>query len=207
MSKEELINLLILDGYLKTPEIIEAFRKIDRIDFVPEKYRNLAYLNEPISIGEGQTISQPLTVAFMLELLEPKSGEKILDIGSGSGWQTALLAEIVGTEGRVFAIERISDLKDMTENNVRKYSFIDKGVVKVIKGDGSKGYEKEAPYNKIIVAASAPVILEAWKKQVKIGGRIVAPAGNSIVVTNKISEAEFKTEEYYGFSFVPLVVG
>ena len=88
---EDLINSLIKDGYLKTPEIIEAFKAIDRTDFVPEECKDDACVNAPLPIGFDQTISQPLTVAFMIELLEPKAGEKILEIGAGSGWQTAIL--------------------------------------------------------------------------------------------------------------------
>ena len=95
---ENLINSLISDGYLKTPLLIEAFKNIDRQDFVPEEYKNSAYINEPLPIGFEQTISQPLTVAFLMELLEPKPGEKILDIGAGSGWSAALLAYVVGKE-------------------------------------------------------------------------------------------------------------
>jgi protein-L-isoaspartate(D-aspartate) O-methyltransferase len=96
---EELINNLIFSGYLKTPRIIEAFRKIDRADFVPPDLLAEAYGNYPLPIGYGQTISQPLTVAFMFELLQPERGDKILDVGSGSGWTTALLAYIVSQEG------------------------------------------------------------------------------------------------------------
>ncbi|MCD6283661.1 protein-L-isoaspartate O-methyltransferase, partial [bacterium] len=97
---ETLIQQLISEGYLKTPEIIKAFREIDRKDFVPSYLKKEAYINAPLPIGFGQTISQPLTVAFMLELLQPKRGDKILDIGSGSGWTTALLAYIVGQKDR-----------------------------------------------------------------------------------------------------------
>src|SRR3989344_7686174 len=96
MEYENLIDSLIKDGYLKTPEIIEAFKAIDRANFVSNELKGDAYLNVPLSIGFGQTISQPLTVAFMLELLQPKKGEKILDVGAGSGWTIALLAFIVG---------------------------------------------------------------------------------------------------------------
>jgi protein-L-isoaspartate(D-aspartate) O-methyltransferase len=201
MNKDSLIKNLIDDGYLRTPTIIEAFQKIDRIDFVPEAARDEAYGNYPLPIGYSQTISQPLTVAFMLELLEPKAGEKILDIGSGSGWQTALLAQIVGGKGKVVAIERIPELKTMTEKNVSKYNFI----VKVVEGDGAKGYELEAPFDKIIAAAAAAAIPKSWKEQVKIGGKIVAPIRNSIVALEKTGPNEFSEKQYFGFSFVPLV--
>ena len=119
-----LIDSLIQQGWLKTPEIIEAFRKIKRIDFLPEDMKDLAELNEALPIGYGQTISQPLVVAFMLELLQPKKGEKILDIGSGSGWTSALLADIVSQKensGKVIAIEFIPELKEFGEKNVAKY--------------------------------------------------------------------------------------
>lgn len=207
MNKESLIKELIEDGYLKTAAIIEAFQKIDRIDFVPKAAKGEAYGNYPLAIGHGQTISQPLTVAFMLELLEPKAGEKILDIGSGSGWQTALLAQIVGEQGKVIAIERVAELKNMTEQNVAKYNFIEKGIVEVMEGDGSQGYEPMAPFDKIIAAAAAQEVPENWKKQVKVGGRIVTPVGNSIYVLDKTAADEFSEKQYFGFSFVPLIVG
>lgn len=210
MGKEKLIKELVEEGYLKTAAIIEAFYKIDRADFIPSEYKNQSYGNYPLPIGYGQTISQPLTVAFMLELLQPEIGDKILDIGSGSGWQTALLAQIVGNPatagGKVIAIERIPELKALTEKNAAKYNFIEKGIVKVIEGDGSRGYEAEAPFDKIIAAASAEKIPKTWKKQLKIGGRIVAPVGNSIYLLEKTGLDEFSERHYFGFSFVPLIV-
>lgn len=213
-SKEKLVDELIRDGYLKTPPIIEAFRKIDRADFVPSEHRERAYVNAPLPIGEDQTISQPLTVAFMLELLEPKAGEKILDIGAGSGWTAALLGEIVASassadkeEGKVIAIERILKLKEMAESNVSKYGFTEKGIVKIIQGNGVNGCKDEAPYDKIIAAAAARRIPRAWKNQLKIGGRIVAPVGSSIVLLHKTDQDHFEKREYFGFAFVPLIGG
>lgn len=201
-----LVDELISEGWLKTPRIIEAFKKIKRVDFLPKDLKNLAELNEALPIGFGQTISQPLVVAFMLELLEPREGEKILDVGSGSGWTSALLAEIVGEKGKVIGIEIIPELKEFGEKNVAKYNFIEKGRVKFICGDGSKGYEKEAPFDKILVSASVQGRLPtAWKEQVKVGGRIVTPIGNSIWLFIKKSEKDFEEFEYPGFVFVPLV--
>jgi len=202
---EELIANLIKDRYLKTPRLIEAFGKIKREDFVPDDLKNEADINAPLPIGFGQTISQPLTVAFMLELLQPQPGEKILDIGSGSGWQTALLAYCVGVEGKIFGIERIAELMEFGKKNIAKYNFIKKEIVEIILGDGTKGLEKEAPFDKIIAAASAREIPEAWRRQLKIGGRIVAPVEDSIWLLVKKSDTEFEEKEFPGFVFVPLI--
>ena len=201
----KLVEELVSEGYLRTPWIIEAFKKIDRADFVPENLRGEAYGNYPLPLGFGQTISQPLTVAFMLELLQPKPGEKILDVGSGSGWQAALLAFIVGKKGRIVALEIIPELSDMTATNVSKYGFVENGTVCAVLADGSKDFPEEAPFDKIIVAASGESLPEAWKKQLKIGGRIVTPIWNSIFVFEKVSENRFEKKEYPGFAFVPLI--
>jgi len=207
-----LIDSLIEEGWLKTPKIIEAFQKIKRVDFLPEDIKDLAELNEALPIGDGQTISQPLVVAFMLEQLQPEKGDKILDIGSGSGWTTALLAEIVGEKGKVFAIEIIPELVEFGERNVEKYNFVKKGVVEFILADGSKGYpnissrpELAEGFDKILASASAREIPQAWKEQLKIGGRIVTPVGSSIWLLIKKSEKEFEEIEYPGFAFVPLI--
>jgi protein-L-isoaspartate(D-aspartate) O-methyltransferase len=211
----DLIDSLIKEGWLKTPRIIDAFRKIKRIDFLSQDMKDLSELNEALPIGFGQTISQPLVVAFMLEKLQPELGEKILDVGSGSGWTTALLAEIVGSEGKVVSIELVPELKEFGEKNVFKYNFIKKGIVEYICADGSRGYEEKAPYDKILSSASTDKIPDFWKEQVKINGRIVAPINNSIWLFIKKSAprhffeksggGEFEEKEYPGFVFVPLI--
>jgi len=207
-----LIENLIQEGWLKTPRIIEAFKKIKRVDFLPEDLKDLAELNEALPISYGQTISQPLVVAFMLEQLQPQRGEKILDIGSGSGWTTALLAEIVGEkslpagrQGKVIAIDIVPELVEFGRKNVAKYNFVEKGVVEFICADGSKGYKKEATFDKILVSAAAERVFPAWKEQLKISGRIVAPIGSSIWRFTKKSETNFQEIEYPGFAFVPLI--
>ena len=213
MKDMSLIDSLIQEGWLKTPRIIEAFREIKRVDFLPDDIKDLAEMNEALPIGYGQTISQPLVVAFMLELLDPRPGDKILDIGSGSGWTTALLAYIVSqkgnskfkTNGKVIAIEIIPGLKEFGEKNVSKYNFIKKGITEFICVDGSKGYKKDAPFDKILASASARELPQAWKEQLKIGGRIVTPIGSSIWLFIKKTENEFEETEFPGFAFVPLI--
>jgi len=202
---DSLIRDLIYQGYLKTDRIIEAFSKIRRVDFVPEELESAAQANIPLPIGQGQTISQPLTVAFMLEKLQPKPGDNILDIGTGSGWTTALLAQIVGKKGKVIGIERIEGLRDFGTNNISKYNFLSGGRAKIICADGSKGYINEAPYNRILVSAAASEIPKELKKQLVVGGRLVIPVDSSIWMIEKKSEKVFHEEEYPGFSFVPLI--
>lgn len=214
-----LVDSLIQQGWLKSPRIIEAFRAIKRADFLPEDMRNLAELNEALPIGYGQTISQPLTVAFMLELLEPEPGQKILDVGSGSGWTTALLAYITSQKskvksqnhnskvksGKVIAIELIPELKEFGEKNVARYNFIKKSIAEFICADGSRGYPKEAPFDRILASASGQSIPITWKEQLKVGGRIVAPIASSIWLFVKQEDKEFIEREYPGFAFVPLI--
>jgi protein-L-isoaspartate(D-aspartate) O-methyltransferase len=200
-----LIDSLIKDGWLKTPRIIDAFRKIKREDFMTDDIKHLAEVNQAISIGFEQTISQPLTVAFMLEKLQPQKGDKILDVGSGSGWTSALLAHCVGKNGKVIAMEIIPELKKFGEKNATKYDFIEKGILEFICADATRGYKKEAPYDKILVSASAKKLPKALKNQLKIKGRIVAPIKSSIWLFIKKSENNFEEHEYPGFVFVPLV--
>jgi protein-L-isoaspartate(D-aspartate) O-methyltransferase len=200
-----LIRDLIYQGYLKTDRLIAAFSKIRRVDFVPEDLESAAEANIPLPIGQGQTISQPLTVAFMLEKLGALPGDKVLDVGSGSGWTTALLAHIVGKKGKVIGMERHKSLCDFGKNNVSKYHLIEGGRVKIVCTDGSKGYVNEAPYDRILVSAAASEIPRELKKQLKVGGRLVIPVKNSIWVIEKKSAKNFHEEEYPGFAFVPLI--
>ncbi len=200
-----LVNELVEEGWLRTPRIIGAFRKVKRGDFLPDDKKDLAELNEALPIGFSQTISQPLTVAFMLELLQPKADDKILDIGSGSGWTSALLSEIVGENGRIIAVEIVPELKKIGEKNAQNYNK--NKTAEFILGDGSKGFKKQAPYDKILVSASIDekIIPKAWKEQLKIGGRIVCPIENSIWLFVKKTENDFEEKEYPGFIFVPLI--
>lgn len=211
-----LVEDLVSEGVLKSPNITQAFLHTDRADFVPSIEKAHAYINEPLHIGYGQTISQPWTVAFMLEELSPSCGEKILDVGSGSGWQTALLSYIVshdktGAEvnknkcGLVIGIEIIPELVTYSIENLLKYNYIKKGITKVHCLNAESGYEKEAPYDKIIAAAAGNEIPIQWKKQLKIGGKIVAPIQSRIVTIIKKGDTEFEETAREGFAFVPFI--
>ncbi len=204
-----LINNLIKDGYLKTDLIIDAFSEISRLEFLPEDLEAEFLADVALPIGYGQTITQPKTVAIMLELLEPERGQNILDVGSGSGWITALLCYIVGREGRVTALERIEKLAMWGKNNVAKYKGyvenLDEGIAEFHVLDGKKGFPDNAPYDRIIVSASANVIPEELKNQLKVGGKMVIPVKNSLVYLEKRDEDNFYKEEYPGYNFVPLI--
>jgi len=204
----QLIEQLIKAGHLKTPRIISAFRKIKRKDFVLAETKDEVEGNYPLPIGFGQTISQPFTVAFMFELCQPKEGDRVLDIGSGSGWTTALFAEIVGESGKVYGIELIPQLKEFGETNVKKYNFVSSGRAVFICGDGSKGLPQYAPFNIIHVAAAAADIPSVLLDQLAIGGRLVIPEGTTtqdMVLITRISDRRFEEKRFPGFVFVPLI--
>lgn len=210
---QALTNRLIANGSLKTPHIIKAFRHIDRADFVPPHLADQAYQNYPLPLGEGQTISQPFTVAFMLELLQPQYGHKVMDIGSGSGWQTALLAYIVSTPpaptnkppGQVHALEIVSKLYEKSLENLRPYHCIDDGIVHMYNRSAAPGIPKAAPFDRIIAAAATTHIPTAWQDQLQEGGRLVVPIHDGISLLIKKDAATWDHQHYPGFSFVPFV--
>jgi len=209
-KEQELIENLIGRGYLKTGSIISAMRTVHRFDFLRPKDREDSALNNPISIGHKQTISQPLTVALMLEWLGPRAGEKILDIGSGSGWTVALLAEITGESGNVYGVEVVGSLAEFAIANISKYNFIKKGRASVRAGDGKQGLPEFAPFDKIIISAAARRIPGALLDQLKPGGRLVAPVGEEpgvqdMVIIDKDNGGKLYEKRIPGFIFVPLV--
>lgn len=204
-TKEDLINELLRDNYLNTLSIVKAFEKVDRADFVPKEAQGEAYENFPLPIGHGQTISQPATVAFMLELLQAREGNKVLDVGCGSGWQAALLSEIVGPKGQVIGLEIKDDLVALGQKNVKKYNYPN---LKILKGNGWQGLLNVAPFDRIIVAAAAETIPAALKEQLQIGGRLVIPVGRGmqdIIVVDRIDRDHFAEQYHPGFVFVPLI--
>lgn len=206
-EREELIERLVQWGYLSKRDIIDAFKKVPRHEFIPENIRDYAYADQPLSIGHGQTISAPSMIAIMLESLDLKVGQKVLEVGTGSGYNAALIAEVVGQKGKVFSIERINELAEFGRANLEQTGY---GWVHVVVGDGTCGYEKEAPWNRILVTACTPKLPEPLLKQLKVKGKLGAPVGQHYmfqtwVVAEKLNKGEFKIEERGGCSFVPLV--
>lgn len=206
-EREELVERLTRLGYLSKREVIDAFKKVPRHEFVPQNLKKYAYADQPLPIGHGQTISAPSMIAIMLESLDLKPSQKVLEIGTGSGYNVALIAELVGRRGQVFTIERVAELAGFGRANLKKTGY---GWVKVIVGDGTCGYEKEAPWDRILITACAPEIPQPLIQQLKIGGKIAAPVGRHYmvqtwIVAEKRGEDEIDVQERGGCSFVPLV--
>ena len=200
---EELVQHLKDVGVLKTPVLIEALLRIDRRDFVLPEYQVQAYKDYPLPIGSEQTISQPYTVAFMLELLQPIKGEKILDVGSGSAWTTALLAYVVGRKGKVYGTEMISDLVRFGQENLAKYHSLQVEVCQAKKG--SLGLPDNAPFDRILVSAAGKEIPQKLLSQLKEDGVMVLPVENTVVRIQKKPGREPDMQRFLGFVFVPLV--
>lgn len=198
MNRRELIDSLVMRGVLKSPRLIEAFEAVDRVDFVVEELRHMAYEDRPLPIGAAQTISQPYTVAFMLELLQPNIGDRVLDVGSGSGWTTALLASV---SRHVDAVERIEELVEFSKQNLFKYDFTN---ISVHQAKQTLGLQGEY-FDKILVSCAADEIPQALLRQLSPEGVMVIPVNNSIVKVLKNSDGKLHIEEYPGFVFVPLI--
>lgn len=186
---------------LKSKELRDAFSHIDRADFVATDYKAEAYEDYPLPIEKKQAISQPTTVAFMLELLDPNKGEKILDVGSGSGWTTALLAHIVGEKGFVWGVELIPELVAYGRKNISKYHFKN---MKILQAEGALGLHNKAPFDKILVSAASEEIPQELVEQLKEGGIMVVPVDDSICKVEK-KKGKVKVKHYPGFIFVPLI--
>ena len=204
-SRIKMVSYLEKISYIKSDSVKNAFLKVDRSNFIPEPLKDEAYRDTPLSIGWGQTISAPSMIALMLEVSELKLGIKTLEIGTGSGYNAALIAEICGEEN-VVTIERIQEVYQFGMENLKGAGYH----VKVVLGDGTKGYEEEAPYDRIIATAAAPEIPQSWKDQLKEEGMIIAPVGKEryyqeLVVLKKKRDGTFDTNKYGGCIFVPLV--
>ncbi|MGB6019259.1 MAG: protein-L-isoaspartate(D-aspartate) O-methyltransferase [Sulfurimonadaceae bacterium] len=199
-THHELSLYLQEHGTLTSPLLIESFNAIDRKDFVLFSFHDQAYEDYPLSIGEGQTISQPFTVAFMLELLELQEEDTVLDIGCGSGWTTALLAHAVKS-GSVTAIERIPQLLSLAQHNLSKYNFSN---IRLELAGKTLGLPEQT-FDKILVSAAAEELPFELVQQLNPGGIMVIPIQNEIAVIYKKENERFEQKDFYGFRFVPLI--
>lgn len=184
-------------------KIEKAFNHVKREKFVPANMTRDTLLDIPLPIGYGQTISQPSTVEKMIRWLNPQPGETVLDLGSGSGWTTALLSFIVGDDGIVYAVERILELLRFGENNCRKAGV--KNTKFYLAEKTSYGLPAYAPYRKILVSASAPTLPPELLDQLAVGGKMIIPVNNDILEITRISAKKYTTITHHGFVFVPLI--
>jgi protein-L-isoaspartate(D-aspartate) O-methyltransferase len=188
---------------IKDPAVLAAILKVPRHYFFDSSFLEYAYEDKPFPIGAGQTISQPFTVAFQSELLRIKKGEKVLEIGTGSGYQACILAEL---GAKVFTIERQKSLFDKTSKYLPTLGY---NTIKTFYGDGYKGLPAYSPFDKMIVTAAAPYIPEDLLSQLKPGGILVIPVGANDVQTmktlTKACDGTFDTKDYGAFRFVPML--
>jgi len=199
--RNKLVDILIEKG-IKDKEVLTAIKTIPRHLFMDSGFEGHAYQDKAFPIGAEQTISQPYTVAFQTELLQVKPNQKILEIGTGSGYQTAVLLKL---KAKVYTIERQSELFKKASLFFKKMGYRPK---KTIFGDGYKGIPEEAPFDSIIVTAGAPEVPKALLSQLKIGGRLVIPVGyeeQTMTLFVRKSAKQFDKKEFGSFRFVPLL--
>lgn len=205
-EKERMLRFLRETNFLKTEKVEKAMRKVGREAFVPEGEKGLAYSDLALPIGHGQTISAPSVVAFMLEALDLKEGMKVLEVGSGSGYNCALLSVLVGEKGRVVSVERVQELAELARANIAA-AGISMDNIEIIVGDGSGGYAPGAPYDRIIVTAALPSL--DWGHpliaQLKRDGKMVAPVGEYVQDLVLVDRKAKRMERILPVMFVPLV--
>jgi len=200
-KREKMVKFQIEDRGVKDKNVLRVMRQIERHRFVPSWLRHLAYEDGPLPIGEGQTISQPYIVALMTELLQLKGHEKVLEIGTGSGYQAAILAELAG---EVFSIEILAPLAERARVLLNAMGYKN---IKIKRADGFLGWPEEAPFDAIIVTCAAGEIPPALVEQLKEAGRMVIPQGDAYQVLKLLIKVDGKIEEHsiIPVSFVPML--
>ncbi len=213
-ARERLVERLVREGYIRSEKVRRAMLRVPRELFVPEDLRHLAYEDTPLPIGFGQTISAPHMVALMTEYADLDVGMKVLEVGTGSGYHAAVMAEIVAPSdvprerwGHVYSVERIPELAEFARRNLERAGYADR--VTVIVGDGSKGYPEKAPYDRIVVTAAAPDIPGPLIDQLKPGGKMVIPVGDRylqyLYVVEKKKDGSISYKSVTPCLFVPLI--
>jgi protein-L-isoaspartate(D-aspartate) O-methyltransferase len=198
----QMVQKQILSRGIKNERVIKAFEKVERHLFVPDEQLKYAYQDRPLPIGLGQTISQPYIVALMTELLNLKGTEKVLEIGTGSGYQAAILGEVVK---EVHSVERHEDLAERASSLITSLGYTN---IHVHVGDGSNGWPDKAPYDAVLVTAAAPSVPEPLKEQLAENGRLVIPVGKPGVQSLEVwqkKDGEFEQEWIAQVAFVPLL--
>jgi len=203
-KREILVASLKREGRIKTAEVEKVFLEVPREIFVPEMIRNHAYVDMPLEIGNGQTISAPHMVAIMCEALDIKKGQSILEIGAGSGYHAAIVSKIVGEKGHIYTVERVPSLAERAKKNLENAGIKN---VTVETGDGSKGLPQHAPYERIYVTCAAPEIPKPLVEQLKDFGKMLVPVGRLICNLELIEKKGDKitSKHICGCSFVPLI--
>lgn len=189
---------------VRDPMVLQAMRFVSREDYVPQSKAPLAYEDRPLDIGLGQTISQPYIVALMVQALELQGHEKVLEVGTGSGYGAAVLAHL---SRQVFSIERIPSLAQAAAQRLADAECLN---VHVIEGDGTLGHPLEAPFDAIVVAAGAPQVPEALLAQLAVGGRLVIPVGEdlddqTLILVRRVSPSEYRVQDLAEVRFVALL--
>jgi len=201
-----LVEMLKQNNYLRSEELIAAFDAVSRVEFLPQEFENEADADIPLPIGHGQMGPQPSLVAVMLELLEVKEGQRVLVIGSGSGWVTGLIAYVVGNQGRVVAFERIEELHVLGQQNLEKFDLIKSGRAECFLGEGQDGFQDDMPFDRILVLASVEAVPLFFQQRLMLSGKMVIPIRNHLCYFEKRSEDDLYKEEFPGFFFVPLIL-
>lgn len=203
-SRLKLVDSLEARGYLSTKEIIRVFQTVRREYFVPEDMKDSSYVDRPLPIGSGQTISAPHMVAIMTEALDAKPKDRILEVGAGSGYQAAILAQIV-KEGEIYTIERIPELAAYARRKLEELGYQN---THVVVGDGTKGLIKHAPFDRIIVTCGAPKVPKALTHQLAEGGRLLIPVGGKAyqeLISVEKQGDELSEKNLGSCVFVPLI--
>jgi protein-L-isoaspartate(D-aspartate) O-methyltransferase len=202
--REEMVRYQVAARGVRSEPVLEAMRSVPREEFLPDNLREFAYEDSPLPIAAGQTISQPYIVAFMVEALNLRGGERVLEIGAGSGYAAAILAQIAA---RVYSIERIGELAKGAAATLARLGYHN---VEIRHADGTRGWPEQAPFDAIVVAAGGPEVPESLKQQMKIGGRLIIPIGSTpeiqeLVRVTRVSDDEFEMEDLADVRFVPLL--
>jgi protein-L-isoaspartate(D-aspartate) O-methyltransferase len=205
-ARKLMVRRLIEGGIIKSAPVARAMESVERHLFLPQNMKDQAYYDTPLQIGQGQTISAPHMVAMMAEGLDLKPGHRVLEVGGGSGYHAAVMAELIKPDGKVFSMERIPSLAEGARRDLKAAGY--EGLVDVIVGDGTRGLPDRAPFDRISIAAAAPYVPEPLKQQLADGGKMLIPVGGrtyqELTLVTHLAD-DFIVKKLSGCVFVPLI--